>query len=275
METQDQTSHRPNDSTPLDQPFTIPIPLTNERPILYADRVGEWYVTQKSNKHRKLHGLYLTPVQVAEFMAKQIRVASSKLRVLDPAAGSGILVCAAVEALVARPDKPATLAIITYEVDPELIPPLRAVVEYLIQWCRANFSVKLTARVEPTDFVLAHAEALRSFSTLLPYEPDHHDFDIVIANPPYFKINKQDPRAVAAASVVHGQPNIYGLFGPRRLHFHRPAQLCVRPLFSTVPDRVLRNDPAYGRSCIRLTPRRLQPRRRTAGELHISRRTRP
>ena len=212
METQDQTSYRPSDSSPLDQPLTIPIPLTNERPILYSDRVGEWYVTQKSNKHRKHHGLYLTPVQVADFMAKQIRVAGSRLRVLDPAAGSGILICAAVEALVGRTEKPATLTIVAYEVDPELIPALRAVLQYLMQWCRANDSVELTMRVEPTDFILAHAEALRSFSTLMPYEPDHHDFDIVIANPPYFKINKHDPRAIAAASVVHGQPNIYGLF---------------------------------------------------------------
>ncbi len=35
---------------------------------------------------------------------------------------------------------------------------------------------------------------------------------VVIFNPPYFKLNKADPRAQAAATVVHGQPNIYGLF---------------------------------------------------------------
>ena len=34
----------------------------------------------------------------------------------------------------------------------------------------------------------------------------------MIANPPYFKVGKNDPRAIAARSVVHGQPNIYGLF---------------------------------------------------------------
>ena len=37
-------------------------------------------------------------------------------------------------------------------------------------------------------------------------------YDLVISNPPYFKIRKDDPRAVAWASVVHGQPNIYSLF---------------------------------------------------------------
>ena len=33
-----------------------------------------------------------------------------------------------------------------------------------------------------------------------------------ISNPPYFKIGRTDPRAVAASTVVHGQPNIYALF---------------------------------------------------------------
>ena len=37
-------------------------------------------------------------------------------------------------------------------------------------------------------------------------------FDIIIANPPYFKLPKSDPRARAAEAIVHGQPNIYALF---------------------------------------------------------------
>ena len=34
----------------------------------------------------------------------------------------------------------------------------------------------------------------------------------MISNPPYFKIRKYDPRAVAGASAVYGQPNIYAMF---------------------------------------------------------------
>ena len=41
---------------------------------------------------------------------------------------------------------------------------------------------------------------------------DAAGFDIVIGNPPYFKISRTDPRALALAEVVHGQPNIYALF---------------------------------------------------------------
>lgn len=50
----------------------IPSPVSEERPTVYADRFGECYVASKSEKYRKEHGLYLTPVPVADFMARRI-----------------------------------------------------------------------------------------------------------------------------------------------------------------------------------------------------------
>ena len=46
----------------------------------------------------------------------------------------------------------------------------------------------------------------------LSFRPRNEEFDVVISNPPYFKIGKADPCATAASIVVHGQPNIYALF---------------------------------------------------------------
>lgn len=194
------------------QAAPMPEPRVSERPTLYADRVGEWYVAQKSAEHRKGHGLYLTPVLAADFMAEQIQATGQCLRVLDPASGAGILACAAIESLISRPTKPTVIELVAYEVDPDVIPALRAVFDYLVSWCRTGYKVTLKVRIEATDFVLAHAEALSLFGGFIPYQGDDNNFDIVISNPPYFKISKADPRAVAAASVVHGQPNIYGLF---------------------------------------------------------------
>lgn len=194
------------------QAAPMPEPQSGERPTLYADRVGEWYVAQKSAEHRKGHGLYLTPVLAADFMAEHIQTTGERLRVLDPASGAGILACAAIEFLITKPTKPATIELTSYEVDSDIIPALRCVLDYLIAWCRTGYGVALKVRIEATDFVLTHAESLRLFGGFIPYQGENIDFDIVISNPPYFKISKTDPRAVAAASVVHGQPNIYGLF---------------------------------------------------------------
>ena len=212
MSTQEKEKQQQCAASETAQPFSIPTPIEDERPTIYADRVGEWYVALKSDEHRKGHGLYLTPVLAADFMAKQIHVTRKNLRVLDPAAGAGILACAAVEALISRPDKPEVIVLVAYEVDFKLIPALRTVFDYLADWCLAGYGVKLTTTIEAEDFVLAHAMSLRSLDGLIPYQAGEQDFDIVISNPPYFKISKADPRAVAAASVVHGQPNIYGLF---------------------------------------------------------------
>ena len=198
-------------SAPRSARPAIPTPRQGERPTVYADRVGTWYVESKSDEHRKAHGLYLTPVPVADFMAARITASGSRLRILDPAAGAGILCCAALEALASRDPKPDTVELVAHEVDQSLIAPLRAVLDYLADWCH-NYGVTVAVQIEATDFVMVHAEVLRTLGQLFPSRSEVENFDIVISNPPYFKISKADPRAMAASTVVHGQPNIYALF---------------------------------------------------------------
>ena len=191
--------------------FAVPAPREGERPAVYADRIGEWYAASKSDRHRKEHGLFLTPVPVAEFMAGRIKAGRRYLRILDPAAGAGVLCCAAVETLVSRNPKPDTIELVAHEVDGDLIAPLRAVLDYLAGWCRGR-GVAFTVHLEPTDFILAHAGVLHPCDGTIPFRKKADGFDAVVSNPPYFKIGKNDPRAAAAAAVVHGQPNIYALF---------------------------------------------------------------
>ena len=38
------------------------------------------------------------------------------------------------------------------------------------------------------------------------------NFDIIISNPPYFKLSKNDKRVIASQELVSGQPNIYSIF---------------------------------------------------------------
>ncbi len=191
---------------------TAPMPLPDERPTTYADRVGEWYIASRSQEYRKKHGLYLTAVPVAEFMAKQIPVSGTNIRILDPAAGAGILCCAAVEALATRKSKPQSIELLVYEVDTKLVGPLRAILDYLTVWCHSEHGIRLKVRVKNVDFLVAQADALWLMHGLIPYNSDDQNFDVVISNPPYFKIPKSDPRARAVSKVVHGQPNIYALF---------------------------------------------------------------
>ena len=189
----------------------IPAPTPGERPARYADRVGKLYAAQKTVRRRKELGLYLTPVAVADFMARRIETRGTTIRVLDPAAGAGVLCCAAVEALASRRDGPERIELVAFEIDNGSIGPLRAALGYLAGWARDR-GTALAVSVERRDFVLARADALPASGSILPPRSSVGEFDVVIANPPWFKIAKADPRAAAAAPVVYGQPNIYALF---------------------------------------------------------------
>ncbi len=173
-----------------------------ELPTHLADQIGQTYTDQKNAEHRKSYGLYLTPPPVAAFMAGMISPRET-LRILDPAAGAGILLCAAIEHLASCQKPPRFVEIVAYELDSNLATNLTKVLDYLTTWA-AGQGIAIKTTIHRTDFILMEASALRHCTG--------ECFDAVIANPPYFKIGKDDPRAVAACDVVHGQPNIYGLF---------------------------------------------------------------
>lgn len=184
--------------------------LPDDRPTRYADRVGAGIVANKPAGQRKTGGLYLTPVNVADFMAAQVSAGRSSVRILDPAAGSGTLLCAVVERLAAGDARFRNADLTAYETDPDLHNALVAVLGNLKRWA-ARHHIAVRVRIEASDFVLAHAQFLGASGHL--FRSDRiQPYDLVIANPPYFKIPKCDPRAQAATSVVHGQPNIYALF---------------------------------------------------------------
>lgn len=178
-------------------------PAAEDTPSFYADRLGLTYAARQTTENRKTHGLYLTPPAVANFMAAMLQPTLPKMRILDPAAGAGVLLCAAVQHLVSFKNRPERIELVASEIDTALCHHLDDVLSRLVSWA-AKHSVVVSYTIRHEDFILKNAHALRY--------PAIVSVDAVIANPPYFKINKDDPRAIAASSVVHGQPNIYGLF---------------------------------------------------------------
>ncbi|UVF19987.1 Eco57I restriction-modification methylase domain-containing protein [Microvirga terrae] len=190
-------------------------------PVELADLVGSAYAEQVTADHRKDHGLYLTPPAVARFMGELVGTHLGTARILDPAAGGGILVCGAVEAMLSKDSRPDRIEVTAYEVDPALARELQQVLTSLAEWAGKR-GVELTFEVRNKDFVLANADALEGLGGLFAPGP-LRSYDVIISNPPYFKLNKQDPRAQAALSIVHGQPNIYGLFMAIGASLLRPA----------------------------------------------------
>jgi len=183
----------------------IPEPRSSETATDYADRVGVWFTSIQSDTYRKQHGQYFTPVGIAKFMARQVESRTGVLNLLDPGAGAGVLACAVCEALASQADAPREIILEAYETDPDLFPVLKRVLQHLQDRLQSR-GIPSTMTVSNEDFVLKYGAILGDATA------DVARFDLVIANPPYFKLAKSDPRSKVAGAVVHGQPNIYALF---------------------------------------------------------------
>lgn len=175
----------------------------------------EWTSTQPERKQRHL-GQFFTHPSVALFMAGLLcdqlcHSNKTHLRILDPGAGAGILACAVGQEVYARRIADS-LDIIAYEVDSTLIPTLTESFKYLRTWL-ADRKIECNYRIINNDFILANGHFLERQGLLVDTGCEGLEaFDVIIMNPPYFKISRNDPRAIAASSVVYGQPNVYALF---------------------------------------------------------------
>lgn len=156
--------------------------------------------------HSKRHGQFFTPPAVAQFMASLLSTPPEHYRVLDPGAGSGILSAAICERLQ-RLSSPRVVHFDLFETDRTLLPVLHDCMNRCREGLRAA-GHKMTFQIHGEDFVLAHAPQTSLFGP----KPSAQPYDVVIMNPPYFKISGDSDHARAMANVVYGQPNIYALF---------------------------------------------------------------
>ena len=151
---------------------------------------------------QKALGQFMTPPGVARFMSQRCLPPEEKavVKVLEPSAGGGVLAAAVVEALLNRSILPEKIQVTLFEFDSRLIPGLKKLAEKMRNEAKA-LNVSLSVSIRNEDFLLSD-EAIKARPIA----------DIVIANPPYFKLAGTDPRAIAHSYAVHGQPNIYGVF---------------------------------------------------------------
>jgi adenine-specific DNA-methyltransferase len=171
-----------------------------------ANNAGRAFTSTLTRDEQRALGQFMTPAPIARFMAQRLtaNVNSEPARVLEPAAGGGILAAAMIEALLAKPadSRPHLIELLMYELDTRLIPALHNLCNHMNLAC-IEAGVKFDCLIKNEDFLLSE----------LALSAEPQDRLITIANPPFLKLNKStDARAALHAYAVYGQPNIYALF---------------------------------------------------------------
>jgi adenine-specific DNA-methyltransferase len=183
--------------------------LSNEFPSQFADRLGIDYGISVSQNHKKLNGQFFTPLEIASAMASYAVFEGNSVSILDPGCGTAVLSCALIEYLIKSNKDLISIKLVVYETDPELVPVLKKVLEYLEDWVK-NKGIQVNIILHQEDYILQNADYFNEPGDLFTKPAEL--FDIVISNPPYFKLAIDDPKVLAAKVVVNGHPNIYAIF---------------------------------------------------------------
>lgn len=186
------------------------IPLTNELPSEFAERLGKIYAKSASSEHKKTNGQFFTPKEIGTFMSKLVTFEQKKIKILDPGCGTAILSCCLIEYCIIKNKEIAEIELVVYETDNEIIPFLNIILNYLEVWLK-KLNTHFISTLYNYDFVLENKICFEMNAPLF-FEAQTKTFDIVISNPPYFKVPKNDKRAIVAKSIIWGQPNIYSIF---------------------------------------------------------------
>lgn len=195
------------------------VPLQNENPVDFANRVGEFYASTVSSTLKKENGQFFTPLKIARFMGNQIVVDKEFISILDPGCGLCILSCALIEHQVVCSRELKEIKLAVYETDSELIPLIELVLQYLKEWLDLR-NIVLSLDIYAKDFILENSLCLEQCFNL--YEAPIAKFDCIVSNPPYFKLSKDDIHVKAAQCIIDGQANIYSIFMAISTHLLKP-----------------------------------------------------
>ena len=159
------------------------------------------FISEMPKTLRKGYGQFFTSVETARFMASLFDLTSLKksVSILDAGAGSGILAISIAERIL-RQDSSIKVEIVCYENDSHVLPLLRSNLELVKKEYK-----RLSYEIIEDNYILSQRD---SFNGDL-FASESKKYDLIIGNPPYKKISKDAPEALAMPEVCHGAPNLY------------------------------------------------------------------
>lgn len=162
------------------------------------------YINKMPKSLRKNYGQFFTSKETALYMASLFNIPKNdEISILDPGAGSGILSAALIERLCKLNVK--TVNLVCYENDDNIIELL----EENLALIKSNVEITLNYEIRRENYILSQEN---DYNEMLDANPEPEKYDIVIGNPPYKKIPKDAPEALAMPDICYGAPNLYFIF---------------------------------------------------------------
>ncbi len=169
------------------------------------------YIDRIPKKERKKYGQFFTGMETARYMASLFTIPENQeiISILDAGAGSGILSCAIIER-IEKIERIKKIEITCYETDENVLPLLKDTLSFVANQSCKEININIVTENYITSQYL-------DFNHMFGGNWDPKKYDLVIGNPPYMKIPKDAPEAVALSSVCYGAPNLYFIFAAMSL----------------------------------------------------------
>lgn len=169
------------------------------------------YIDCMPKNQRKKYGQFFTSKETAVFMAELFEIPKGKqeLSILDPGAGSGILSVALLERLQKYPEI-KKIQLVCYENDTNVV----GVLHSNLAMARKDSTKEIQYNIIAENYILNQEI---DYNHMLGAVKNPEKFDLIIGNPPYMKVSKNAPEALAMQDVCYGAPNMYFLFASMSL----------------------------------------------------------
>jgi len=161
------------------------------------------FLNEKTKTERKKIGQFFTSEPAARFMGRLFDPKYERIRIADPGAGTGLLTASVIDYL-ADSGKNISLVVDMFENDDNVLPVLK---KNILRWRQLADSKGLMLEVNLIEENFITANQLKWHNGFYSGE-----YDFIISNPPYKKIQKTALEARIMDKIVYGQPNLYFLF---------------------------------------------------------------
>lgn len=195
-----------------------------------ADKVRREVSPRLDGARRAALGQFLTPEPVAADMAAMFGDLPKDVRLLDAGAGVGSLTAAFVTEALSRQERPKSISVTAFEIDPALAELLAQTLDDCREACE-DAGVRFASRIVKDDYILHSSEPLLEVVEC---------FNCAILNPPYAKINSASRWRHSLRSQGIETVNLYSAFVALALNQLEPSGQLV-----AITPRSFCNGPYY------------------------------